>query len=94
MARWICAQFRFRNAIAAILLVGMAAFAQDVHVEFKNGGQVFADQTVALPEPDANGAIAMFVGAATRPGNCELQITALQGGQSATEKIAYLGSAK
>jgi VWFA-related protein len=65
-----------------------------IHVEFKNGGQVFADQTVALPEPDANGAIAMFVGAATRPGNCELQITALQGGQSATEKIAYQGSAK
>ncbi len=65
-----------------------------IHVEFKNGGQVFADQTVALPEPDASGAIAMFVGAATRPGECELQITALQGDQSATEKIAYLGSAK
>lgn len=38
MARWICAQFRFRNAIAAILLlVGMAAFAQDAHVVFKDG---------------------------------------------------------
>src|ERR1700733_6652635 len=39
MGRWICAQFRFRNAIAAILfLVGMAAFAQDKRgVEFKNG---------------------------------------------------------
>ena len=37
MARWICAPFRFRNAIAAILLVGMAAFAQDAHVIFKDG---------------------------------------------------------
>ena len=65
-----------------------------IHVEFKNGGQVFADQTVALPEADASGAIAMFVGAATRPGNCELRITAMQGDQSATEQIAYLGAAQ
>jgi VWFA-related protein len=65
-----------------------------MHVEFKNGGQVFADQTMDLPEADANGAIAMFVGAATRPGNCELRITALQGGQSATEQIAYVGAEK
>jgi VWFA-related protein len=65
-----------------------------IHVEFKNGGQVFADQTVALPEPDATGAIAMFVAAASRPGNCELRITAMQGGQSASEQIAYLGTAQ
>jgi len=39
MARWICAQFRFRNAIAAVLLLfaGMAAFAQDARVVFKDG---------------------------------------------------------
>jgi hypothetical protein len=65
-----------------------------IHVEFKNGGKVFADQTVALPEPDATGAIAMFVAAASRPGNCELRITAMQGGQSASEQIAYLGTAQ
>jgi len=34
------------------------------------------------------------VGAATRPGNCELRITATQGGQSATEQIAYVGTAQ
>jgi hypothetical protein len=34
----------------------------------------------------------MFVAAATRPGNCELRITAMQGDQSATEQIAYLGA--
>ncbi len=61
-----------------------------IRVEFKNGGQVFADQTVALPEPDARGAIGMFVAAAARPGNCELQITAIQGSESATEHIAYV----
>ena len=63
-------------------------------MEFKNGGQVFAEQTVDLPEPDEKGAIAMFVAAATRPGNCELQITAMQGNQSATEHIAYLAAAQ
>ncbi|MEI9975456.1 MAG: hypothetical protein WDO73_27350 [Ignavibacteriota bacterium] len=46
----------------------------EIHVEFKNGGQVFADQVVPLPEPDEHGAIAMFVAAATRraTANCEL----------------------
>jgi VWFA-related protein len=66
-----------------------------IRVEFKNGGQVFAEQTVALPEPDERGAIAMLVAAAaTRPGNCELRITAIQGNDSATEHIAYLASAQ
>jgi len=61
-----------------------------IRVEFKSGGQVFAQQTVDLPAPDASGAIPMFVAAATRPGNCELQITAVQGNESATEHLAYV----
>ena len=65
-----------------------------IRVEFKNGGQVFAEQTLALPEPDEKGAIAMFLGAVTRPGNCELQVTAIQGNESATEHIAYLAVAQ
>ena len=65
-----------------------------IHVEFKNGGQVFADQTVALPDADAHGVIAMFIAAATRPGNCELQITAMQGKETASEHIAYTGAAQ
>jgi len=65
-----------------------------IRVEFKNGGQVFADQTVALPEPDESGTIAMFVAVATRPGNCELQITAIQGDESATEHMAYVVAAQ
>jgi hypothetical protein len=65
-----------------------------IHVVFKNGGQQVADQTAALPEADKNGAITMFVTAPTRPGDCELQITALQGDESASEHIAYVGTAK
>jgi VWFA-related protein len=65
-----------------------------IHVEFKTGGQVFAQSTADLPAPDATGMIPMFVAAATRPGNCELQITALQGNESATEHIQYAVAAK
>jgi len=60
-----------------------------IHVEFKTGGKVFAESTADLPAPDATGTIPMFVAAATRPGNCELQITALQGKESASEHIQY-----
>jgi hypothetical protein len=65
-----------------------------IHVEFKTGGQVFAQQTADLPAPDATGTIPMFVAAATRPGNCELQITALQGNESATEHLKYAVAAQ
>jgi VWFA-related protein len=65
-----------------------------IHVAFKTGGQVFAEQTTDLPAPDATGTIPMFVAAATRPGNCELQITALQGNESATEHIKYAVAAQ
>ena len=60
-----------------------------IHVAFKTGGQVFAQQTADLPAADANGTIPMFVAAATRPGTCELEITALQGKESATEHVDY-----
>ena len=65
-----------------------------IHVEFKTGGQVFAESTADLPAADPTGTIPMFVAAATRPGNCELQITALQGRESATERIQYAVAAK
>jgi VWFA-related protein len=65
-----------------------------IHVAFKTGGQIFAEQTADLPAPDATGTIPMFVAAATRPGSCELQITALQGSESATEHIKYAVAAQ
>ena len=63
-----------------------------IRIELKSGGQIVADQVSALPEPDKNGAIAMFVAAPSRPGNCDLQITAIQGDHSATEHLAYVGA--
>jgi len=60
-----------------------------IHIEFRSGGQVFAQQTTDLPAADASGTIPMFVAAATRPGNCELQVTAWQGDASASERIQY-----
>jgi VWFA-related protein len=60
-----------------------------IQVEFLAGGEVFAKQMVDLPAPDATGAIPMFVAAATRPGSCELRITAMQGSASATQSVDY-----
>ncbi len=65
-----------------------------IKVQFKTAGQVFAESTADLPAPDATGTIPMFVAAVTRPGNCELQITALQGNESATEHLLYAVAAK
>lgn len=65
-----------------------------IHIEFKTGGQVFAESTADLPAADATGTIPMFVAAVTRPGNCELQITALQGKESASEHLQYAVAAK
>lgn len=60
-----------------------------IRVEFRNAGQVFAQQTADLPAADASGTIPMFVAAATRPGDCELHITALQGNESASASLRY-----
>ncbi len=60
-----------------------------VRVEFLTGGQTLANQTAELPPPDASGAIPVVVGAAMRPGDCELRITAIQGADSATESVRY-----
>jgi len=60
-----------------------------IQVEFLSGGQVLAKQTADLPPPDRSGTIPMIVGAALRPGNCELRITALQGNESATGSVNY-----
>ena len=65
-----------------------------IRVEFKNGGQVIADQTVALPEPDANGAIAMFVAAPAGRATASCGLRPCRAAESATEQIAYLGSAQ
>jgi hypothetical protein len=60
-----------------------------IEVQFSVNGSVLAKQTAELPDPDASGAIPMMVGAATRPGNCELKITAMQGAESSEQKLVY-----
>jgi hypothetical protein len=60
-----------------------------IQVEFLVGGQVLAKQTSELPAPDATGAIPMMINTAAKPGNCELRITALQGGSSARQSVTY-----
>jgi hypothetical protein len=60
-----------------------------VQVEFLVDGKVLAKQVADLPPPDAAGAIPMVVGAAAKPGNCELRITAVQGSNSKTHSVRY-----
>ncbi len=58
-------------------------------VEYLSGGRVVAQQTAELPPPNASGAIPMVVKAAAHPGDCELRITALQGGETTTQDLKY-----
>jgi VWFA-related protein len=60
-----------------------------IQVQFLVGGKVLAAQTADLPAADATGAVPMVVGAAVKPGECELKITALQGNASATQSVRY-----
>jgi len=65
-----------------------------IQVEILIGGKVLAKQVAELPPPDATGAIPMVVGAVARPGDCELRITATQGGGSAQQSLKYQVVAK
>jgi PA14 domain len=60
-----------------------------IEVRFLRDGQAAAQQTAELPAPDASGAIPMTIGAIALPGNYELKIVAIQGGESAEESIHY-----
>ena len=60
-----------------------------IAVEVLLDGQTIAQQTVDLPAPDKSGAISMVMRAVPRPGNCELKITAQQGGESVQRSIRY-----
>lgn len=61
-----------------------------IQVEFFVNGQRLAAQTAELPPPDERGAIPMMVAAVTRPGLCELRITAMQGEAKATGSVRYV----
>lgn len=61
-----------------------------IRVQFLNNGAVIADKTQPLPAPDASGAIPMFIGLATHPGDSEVKVTVTQGANSVDAKsITY-----
>ncbi len=60
-----------------------------LQVEFRVDGQVRANQTSDLPAANSAGEIPMLIRAATHPGNCELTVSAVQGGESIAQKISY-----
>ncbi len=69
MARWTCAQSRCLSAIAAILLVGVAAFAQAAfaqetpHIEYKDGVFRLLSYSGEVPES----ALAVYAAGADTP---------------------------
>jgi VWFA-related protein len=60
-----------------------------IEVEFLVGGESLAKQAADLPDPDDTGTIPMVVGAAVKPGDCELRIKAIQGNSSTTQSVKY-----
>ncbi len=65
-----------------------------IQAEFLINGQVAAKQVADLPAPDATGAIPMVINTAAKTGNCELRITAMQGGSSSVQSLKYSIAAK
>jgi VWFA-related protein len=60
-----------------------------IRVQFLVDGEELEQKQDELPPPDSSGAIPVVVNAATKPGSCEIRITASQGFQTATRSIKY-----
>lgn len=60
-----------------------------VQVEFFSDAKPIAIQSVKLPAPNASGAVAMLMRGPTRPGECELRISTIQGSGSAEQSLKY-----
>jgi VWFA-related protein len=65
-----------------------------LQVEFFADAKPVAIQSVKLPAPDASGAVAMLLRGPTRPGDCELRISTIQGDGSAEQSLKYKVLAK
>jgi VWFA-related protein len=65
-----------------------------LRVQFLVNGEELEQKQSDLPAPDASGAIPVLVNAATRTGNCEIRITAVQGFQTATRSVTYTVAAQ
>jgi hypothetical protein len=58
-------------------------------VQFLVNGTELERKQMDLPAPDDSGAIPVLVSATTKPGKCELKITAVQGLQTFTRSLNY-----
>jgi VWFA-related protein len=65
-----------------------------IRVQFLVNGEELEQKQDELPPPDSSGAIPVVVNAVTKPGNCEIRITASQGFQTATRSVAYTVAAQ
>jgi len=70
------------------------AEAPRLRVQFLVNGEELEQKQSELPAPDSSGGIPVLVNAATRPGNCEIKITALQGFESTTRSVTYTVAAQ
>jgi len=60
-----------------------------IRVEFLVDGNQLEQRQSELPEPDSSGAIPVLVNAATKAGNCEIKVTAVQGFETATRSVTF-----
>jgi hypothetical protein len=60
-----------------------------LRVQFLVNGEEQEQKQIDLPAPDDSGAIPVLVNATTKPGKCELKITAVQGLQTFTRSLNY-----
>jgi VWFA-related protein len=65
-----------------------------IRVQFLVNGEELAQKQDELPPPDSSGAIPVVVNAVTKPGNCEIRITASQGFHTATRSVTYTVAAQ
>ena len=60
-----------------------------IRVEYFVGGEELESKDADLPAPNSFGDIPMVMNAVSRPGKCEIRVTARQGFQSAVRSVTY-----
>jgi len=65
-----------------------------IRVEYFANGEELEAKDTDLPAPDSFGAVPMVVDAVSRPGKCEIRVTAKQGFQSSIQSVSYTVAAR
>jgi hypothetical protein len=65
-----------------------------IRVEYFVGGEELESKDADLPAPNSSGDIPMVLNAVSRPGKCEIRVTARQGFQSAVRSVTYTVAAQ